>query len=178
MFLSSADGDIGELLELPQGSQGPFQGSEEKVGFLSRLHSGKGPQLVLRGESPDLSRVARGCFRVMMGTSRTRSWGSGRSSLHMSHDGRLGIPLQSLLGPRSSSGVEARTSGFLSRADIDLGVSLGCPQSSQASSHVEPCKSALLSSRKSSVRLPVELTIGIGGFLSTCHRAVTPFIMF
>ena len=120
VFLSSADGDIGELLELPQGSQGPFQGSEEKVGFLSRLHSGKGPQLVLRGESPDLSRVARGCFRVMMGTSRTRSWGSGRSSLHMSHDGRLGIPLQSLLGPRSSSGVEARTSGFLSMANMDL----------------------------------------------------------
>ena len=60
VFLSSADGDIGELLELPQGSQGPFQGSEEKVGFLSRLHSGKGPQLVLRGESPGLSRVAAG----------------------------------------------------------------------------------------------------------------------
>ena len=38
----------------------------------------------------------------------------------MSHDGRLGIPLQSLLGPRSSSGVEARTSGFLSMANMDL----------------------------------------------------------
>ena len=103
---------------------------------------------------------------------------SGKSSLHMSREGPLGIPLQSLPGLRFSSGVEARTSGFLSRADIDLGVSLGCPQSSQASSHVEPCKSALLSSRKSSVRLPVELTIEIGGFLSRGHRAVTPAIVF
>ena len=85
---------------------------------------------------------------------------------------------QGLSGPRSSSFVEAGNSRFLSRADMDLGVPLGHPQGSQASSHVEPCKSALLSSRKSSVRLPVELTIGIGGFLSTCHRAVTPFIMF
>ena len=56
---------------------------------------------------------------------------SGRSSLHASRDGPLGISLQSLPGPRSSSGVEAGTSGFLSRVDMDLGVPLGSPQLSQ-----------------------------------------------
>ena len=58
MFLLRADGDIGELLELPKGCQGPFQGSGGKVGFLSRHRSGKRPQLALRGESPGFSQVA------------------------------------------------------------------------------------------------------------------------
>ena len=49
---------------------------------------------------------------------------SEKSSLHVSCEGPLGIPLQSLPGSRSSSAVEARTSGFLSSADLDLGVLL------------------------------------------------------
>ena len=76
----------------------------------------------------------------------------------MSCEGPLSIPLQSLLGPRSSSAFEAGNSDFLSSADMDLGVSLEFPQGSQASSRVETCKSALLSSQKSIVRLSVELT--------------------
>ena len=61
---------------------------------------------------------------------------------------------------------------------MDLGVALGRAQGSQALSRVEPCKSALLSSRKSSVSLPFVLTTGIGGFLLRCHRAVTNTIVF
>ena len=57
-FLSSGDGYVGELLELPKGCQVPFRGSRGKVGFLSRCCSGKGPHLALRGESPGFSRVA------------------------------------------------------------------------------------------------------------------------
>ena len=45
---------------------------------------------------------------------------SGNSSLHASCEGRLGIPLQSVPGPRSSSGAEVGTSDFLSSADIEL----------------------------------------------------------
>ena len=60
VFLSSADGDVGELLELHQGCQGPYRGSKGKVGFLSRRHSGKGPHLALSGESHGFSRVAAG----------------------------------------------------------------------------------------------------------------------
>ena len=58
VFLSSGHGYAGELLELPQVCQGPFQGSRGKVGFLSRCRSGKGPHLALRGESPGFPRVA------------------------------------------------------------------------------------------------------------------------
>ena len=83
---------------------------------------------------------------------------SGKSSLHACCEGILGIPLQSLLAPRSSSGAEARTSGFLSSADMDLGVSMEFPQGSQVSSRVEICLSPFLSSFNSCVRLPVELT--------------------
>ena len=96
----------------------------------------------------------------------------------MGREKPLGIPLQSLSGPQSSSGVEARNSGFLSTADIDLGVLLGRPQWSQALSRVEPCKSALLSSWKSSVRFPVVFTVGISGFLSRSHLVVTSAIVF
>ena len=47
---------------------------------------------------------------------------SGKSSLHASCKGPFWIPLKSMQGPRSSSGAEARNSGFLSSADLDLGV--------------------------------------------------------
>ena len=83
---------------------------------------------------------------------------SGKSRLHASFEGPLWIPLQSLLGPRSSCGFEAVTSGFLSNADMDVRVPLEIPQGSQASSRVATCKSTLLSSWKSSGRLPVKLT--------------------
>ena len=96
----------------------------------------------------------------------------------MSHDGPFGIQLQSLLGIRSPSIIEAGSSAFNSRADMDCGVPLGRPEGSQGliscramhvRSHLKP---------ESSVRLPVGLTIGIDGFLSKCHRAVTPDILF
>ena len=57
MFLSIRDVYVGELLELPQGCQGPFRGSRGKMGFLSSCCSRKGPHLTLRGESLGFSRV-------------------------------------------------------------------------------------------------------------------------
>ena len=57
MFLLRADGDVGELLELPQGCQGPFRNSGGNLGFLSRRHSGKVLQLAWRGEFPGFSQV-------------------------------------------------------------------------------------------------------------------------
>ena len=62
---------------------------------------------------------------------------SGKSSLHASCEGPLGIPLQSLSGSKSSSGVEARTCGFISSVDMDLRVLPEFPQGSQASSRLE-----------------------------------------
>ena len=48
----------------------------------------------------------------------------------------LRIPLPSMPGPKTLFGVGARTRGFLSSADMDLGVLLESPQGSQSSSRV------------------------------------------
>ena len=58
VFLSSGDGYVGNLLELPRGFQTPVRGSRVKVGFLWRYSLGKRPHLALRGEFPPFSRVA------------------------------------------------------------------------------------------------------------------------
>ena len=102
VFLSSGDEYLGELLELHQGCQGPCRGSRGKVGFLSRRRSGKGPHLMLRGESPGFSRVEAGSSQVTAGLQRPSHVATGKASLHASCEGPLGIPLQSLPGPMSS----------------------------------------------------------------------------
>ena len=161
MFLLSGDGYVGELLELHQGCQGPFQGSRGKVGFLSRCQVGKTSSHIEGRISwffSSCSRKLRVPLELRQGPQGPTCVASGKSSLHASCEQPLGIPLQSVPGARSSSGAEARTSGFLSSADMDLGVPMEFQQGSQASSRVETCKSAFLSSCNSSVRLPVELT--------------------
>ena len=61
-------------------------------------------------------------LQLFRGTQGVSHVASGRLNLHVSCEGPLGLPLQSVQGPRSSSGAEARTSSFLSSADMDLGV--------------------------------------------------------
>ena len=51
---------VGELFELRQGCQVPFQISRENVGFLSRRCSRKEPYLAVMGEPRGFSRVAAG----------------------------------------------------------------------------------------------------------------------
>ena len=92
------------------------------MGFLLRCRCRKGPQLTLRGESPVFSQVRGFPVKLRRGLQEPAHEASGRSSPDAIDEGRLGIPLLSWLGPRSSSGVETVTSGFLSRPDMDLGV--------------------------------------------------------
>ena len=68
--------------------------------------------------------------------------------------GPLGIPLPSMLGPKTLCGVMAGTCGFLSSADMNLGVLLESPQGCQSSSRVGPCTCAFPPSCSSSVPLP------------------------
>ena len=117
-------------------------------------------------------------LKLRRGPQRPTRGASGRSSLQASWEGPLRIPLQLLPGPRFSSGFEVGTSGFLSRADNDLGDPLGHPQGSQG---LVSCPAMQVHSpleQENSVRHPVWLTIGIGGYLSRRHRAVTTAIMF
>ena len=67
--------------------------------------------------------------------------------------GPLGIPLPSMQGPKALYGVSVGTSGFLSSADMDLGVLLESPQGSQSSSRVGACMCAFLPRCSSSVAL-------------------------
>ena len=68
--------------------------------------------------------------------------------------GPLGVPLPSMPVPKTLCGVGAGTWGFLSSADMDLGVLLESPQGSQSSSQVGACTCAFLPSCSSSVALP------------------------
>ena len=65
----------------------------------------------------------------------------------------LGIPLPSMPGPKILCGVGARTWGFLSGADMDLGVLLRSPRGSQSSSRGEACTWAFLPNCSSNVTL-------------------------
>ena len=58
--------------------------------------------------------------------------------------GPLRIPLPSMPGPKTLCGDGARICGFLSSADMDLGVLLESPQGSQSSSRVGSCTCAFL----------------------------------
>ena len=103
--------------------------------------------------------------------------------------GTLGIPFPSMLGTKALCGVSARTRGFLSSADMDLGVLLESPQGSQSSSRVGACTRAFLPSCNSSVTLPFAWIKGSGAFprgfptrlsheafpqgCPTCHRGVS-----
>ena len=114
VFLWSADGDVGELLELRHWCQGHFRGSGGKLGFFSRSLSRKGPQLALRGESPGFSQVAAG--------------------FHSSYDGDLRDPLVGLQGGPVSLRVSRSPLGFHSSGCWGRGPHLEVRQEPQVSS--------------------------------------------
>ena len=103
--------------------------------------------------------------------------------------GPLGIPLPAKLGPKTLCGASARTCGFLSSADMDLGVILESPQERQSSSQVGACTCYFLPSCSSSVTLPFAWIKASGAFprgfptrlsheafpqgCPTCHRGVS-----
>ena len=103
--------------------------------------------------------------------------------------GPLGITLPSMLGPKILCGVGVGTRGFLSSADMDLGVLLESPQGSQSSSRVGACTCAFVPSCSSSVALPFAWIKGSVAFprgfptrlsheafpqdCPTCHHGVT-----
>ena len=91
--------------------------------------------------------------------------------------GSLGIPLPSMPGPKTMCGFGAGSLGFLSSADIDLGVLLEFPQGSQSSSRVGACTCAFLPSCSSSVTLSFAWIKGSVAFprgfpTRLTHRAV------
>ena len=125
VFLSNKDGDIGELLELRHCCQGHFRGSGGKLVFLSRSLSGKGPQLVLRGESPSSSRGVAGFLSGYEGDFWDPLVGPQGSPVSTRAPRGPSRFLCNRCRPRSSCGVEVGISGFRSRAHIDFRIPLG-----------------------------------------------------
>ena len=116
---------------------------------------------MLRGESPGVSQITAGYLGFLLscnGDLKPAPVATGKSSLHSSCEGPLGISLQLVQGRTASSRVEAGTSRFLSSSDMDLGVPMEFQQGTQASSRVETWNSVSLSRFQRGVRLPVEWT--------------------
>ena len=91
--------------------------------------------------------------------------------------GPLGIPLPSMPGHKTLCGVRAGTCGFLSSADMHLGVLLVSPQGSKTSSPMGVCTCAFCQSGSSSVTFPVPWIKGSVSFPTgfptrLSHRAV------
>ena len=86
-----------------------------KVGFLERLQRRRASSHIEGRNSWFFSSSESnlGVPLKSLGSQGPACVASGKSSLHASCEQPLGIPLQSVPGARSSSGAEARTSGFL-----------------------------------------------------------------
>ena len=92
------------------------------------------------------------CSRLTTGTSGTRSGGLRKGPSPCEFLGGLsGFLSRQCQRPKTLCGVGAGTSGFLSSADMDLGVLLESPQGSQSSSRMRACTRAFLQSGSSSV---------------------------
>ena len=129
------------------------------------------------------------CSRLTTGTSGTRSGGhrNGHSPCELL-GGLSGFPSRRCRGLDHLWG-RGGTLGFLSSADMDLGVFLESPQGSQSSSQVGACTCPLLPSCSSSVTLPFGWIKGSVAFprgfptrlsheafpqgCPTCHRGVS-----
>ena len=61
------NGDVGELLELQQGCEGPFGSSRGEVWLVSRCLSGNGPHVAWNGEAPGYSRVSASAHELRRG---------------------------------------------------------------------------------------------------------------
>ena len=159
MFLSSGQGYIGELLELPQGCHGPFRGSRGKVRFLWKHRSGIGPHLALRGHSPGFSPVA-----------------AAHLGFHSSSDGDIRDPIVSPQESPVSMRVAGGLSGFLcSRCWVEVliwsgGRILRFPlqfrHGSRRSSGVSTGKPGLILCGNMEVLSSLQLEKQLSGFLS------------
>ena len=95
------------------------------------------------------------CSRLTTGSSGTRSGGLRKGQSPCELLGVLsGFFSRRCRGLKTLCGDGAGTCGFLSSADMDLGVFLESPQGSQSSSRVGTCTCAFLPSCSSSVVLP------------------------
>ena len=88
--------------------------------------------------------------------------------------GPVEIPPPSMPGPKTLCGFGDGNLGFLSSADMELGVLLESPQGSQSSCRVGACTCAFLPSCSRSFALPFLVDQGICGFPSRLSHEAFP----
>ena len=160
MFLSSGGRYIREILELPQGWQGPFKAQEGRCDY-SRDAQQKRASSGVEGR---ISWFFSSCTRKLEVPLELRCGPQGPDCVASVKPVSIRVVrgLSEFLSNRCwvlCPHLELRpASSFLSSADKDLGVPMEFPQGSQASSRVETFKYTFHSSCNNSVRLPVELT--------------------
>ena len=106
-FLSSGDRYVGELLELQQGCEEPFEVPEVDVISLQTPQQ-KWASSRLEGRTSWIFSSCGRCSRLKTGTSGTRSGGlrNGQTPCEYAR-GPLGIPLPSMPVPKTLCGVGA-----------------------------------------------------------------------
>ena len=99
----------GNFLSCSKSVKDPFEVQEGRCDFLQDATVEKG--LISPGGENLLVFLELGQvpLELRRGPQRPARVASGKASLHVGCEGPLGIPLQSVPGPKSSSGVEART---------------------------------------------------------------------
>ena len=116
-----------------------IQVARANLGVLWSHGRGIRPHFAWKGESPCVSRVAAGSVGTLelpRGPEGASHVFSGKSGIHSSCEGPLGIPLKLVQGTRASSRFVAGNLGFLSSSDRDLWVPMEIPLGSQTSFRV------------------------------------------
>ena len=133
-FLSRYHRELKDPLVLPQESKISIRVARASPRVLWSHGRGIRPHFAWKGESPCVSRVAAGSvgsLELPQGSEGASHVVSGKSGIHSSCEGPLGIPLKLVQGTRASSRFEAGNLGFLSSSDRDLGVPMEIPLRSQ-----------------------------------------------
>ena len=149
-ILSSFDGSLSEQLELHKGSEVSYQVLRGNLGLLSRSCRGKGPHLVLKGESCGFSRVVAGSFGFLSTCD-----GALRETLVLTQGSQDSFELRGEV--QDCSRVTAGESGHISHLRGDVMVFLQLLQEALAFSQIATGTSGSLSCCLREVRPPFKL---------------------
>ena len=109
MFVSRVDRYVGNFLCYSKGVKDPFEFQEGRCDFPRDATAEKG--LISPGGENllDFLELWQVPLKLRRGPQGPTRVASGKASLHGSCEGPLGIPLQSVLDPKYTSGAEAGT---------------------------------------------------------------------
>ena len=109
MFLPRGDWYFGELFGFQQGWKDACEVQVGRRDFPRDSTAEKGLISPAGENVMDFLELRQFSLELRLGPQGTAGMAAGKTSLHTSCEGPLGIPVQSVSGPRYSSGTAART---------------------------------------------------------------------